>query len=69
MVSELFYKIVPGSLYTENWGIIQPRVTWCGANFVQPTTLNFQCDFKCKTFCARYDVGNLIQYVKNRPTP
>jgi len=43
--------------------------TRCAANFVHPTTLKFQCDSMCKTFCARYDLENRIGYVKSKLTP
>ena len=41
-------------------GAILPSVTWCVANFVHSTTLTFQCDFKCKIFLAKCDLGNLM---------
>jgi len=41
-------------------GITLPRVTWCAANFRHLTTLTFQCDLKCKTCLAKYDLRNLI---------
>jgi len=60
MPLELFCKNVHARLYIENMGTILPRVTWCVTNFGYLTTLAFQCDFKCKTCLAKYDVGNIM---------
>jgi len=44
-------------------GVILPGVSWCVINFVNLTTLTFQCDFKCKTCLANmtFDHRNLIR--------
>jgi len=55
-----FTKMYMKANNIENWDTVIPRVTWCVANFVHPTTLTFRCDFKCTTFLAKCDIGNLV---------
>jgi len=59
MLPKLFYKNIPESLNIQNWGTILPRATWCVTNFWHHNTLAFQCNCKCKTCLAKYDLGNL----------
>ena len=65
MVPDLFNKNVPEILYI---GTMLPVVTWCVANFGHLSKSTFQCNFKCKTYLARYDHPYLI-FVKSLPTP
>jgi len=60
MVSELFCKNDPESLYRGYKGTIPPMVTWYVSNFGHLTKSTFQCKFKCKTYLARYDHRYLI---------
>jgi len=60
MVPELFCKNVPVSLYRGYRGNIPPMVTWYVSNFGHLTKATFQCNFKYKTYLARYDHRCLI---------
>jgi len=42
----------------ENCGKLLLWVTWRVANYVQSTILKFKFEFKCRTFCGRYNIRN-----------